>query len=122
MDKKGIQMGGGQKNTGKKFLYLKGQKQKYQLKSNNLELVTIIECISAAGAVVHPSFCLQNGSVPDLCHLSDDSWGRYVCLCSKCTLANIMVQSLYFSESGWTDMYNCEHWIRDVFILFAKKC
>ena len=76
MDEKGIQMGGGRKNTNKKFLYLKGQNQKYCLKSNNLELVTVIECVSAAGDIVPPSFCLRNGSVPDLQGLNDDQWGR----------------------------------------------
>ena len=76
MDEKGIQMGGGRKNTNKKLLYLKGQKQKYRLKSDNLELVTVIECVSAAGDIVPPSFCLKNGSVPDLRGLNDDQWGR----------------------------------------------
>jgi len=76
MDKKGIQMGGGRKNIGKKYLYLKHKKQKYQIRSDNLELVTIIECVSAAGEVVPPSFCLQEGSWPDLRELDDNQWGR----------------------------------------------
>jgi hypothetical protein len=29
--------------------------------------------------------------------------------------------SIYFSESGWTDTYNCERWIDEVFIPYAKK-
>ena len=29
--------------------------------------------------------------------------------------------SLYFSDSGWTDTYNCERWIREVFIPWAKR-
>jgi len=76
MDEKGIQMGGGQKNSGKKHLFLKQRKYKYIIWSNNLELVTIIECVSAAGEVVPPSFCLQEGSWPDLCKLDDSQWGR----------------------------------------------
>ncbi|KAI9449200.1 hypothetical protein BJY52DRAFT_1088374, partial [Lactarius psammicola] len=56
MDKKGIQMGGGQKNSNKKYLYLRDQKEKNHLKSNNLEQVTIIKCISAARDIVPPSF------------------------------------------------------------------
>ena len=28
---------------------------------------------------------------------------------------------MYFSESGWTDAYNCERWLEEVFIPFAKK-
>ena len=78
MDEKGIQMGGGQKQSSKKFYYLKDQKQCYQISSNNLELVTILECISASREVVPPSFCLQNGGVPDLQELDDNDWGRFV--------------------------------------------
>jgi hypothetical protein len=58
MDKKGIQMDGSRKNSGRKYLFLKYKKQKYHIWSNNLELVTVIECVSAAGEVVPPSFCL----------------------------------------------------------------
>jgi hypothetical protein len=76
MDEKGIQMGGGRKNSNKKFLYLKDQTEKHCLKSDNLELVTVIECVSAAGDIVPPSFCLKSGSVPDLRDVSDDQWGR----------------------------------------------
>ena len=78
MDEKGIQMGGGCKKTGKKYYYFKDQKQRYRISSDNLELVTILECISAAGDIVPPSFCLQNGSKPDLRDLDDDEWGRFV--------------------------------------------
>jgi hypothetical protein len=76
MDEKGIQMGGGRKNSGKKYLFLKHKKQKYHIRSDNLELVTVIECVSAAGEVVPPSFCLQEGSWPDLRELDDNQWGR----------------------------------------------
>ena len=37
----------------------------------------VLECVSAAGEVVPPSFCLQNGSAPDLHAMCDDQWGRY---------------------------------------------
>jgi hypothetical protein len=76
MDEKGIQMGGGWKNDGKKYIFLRGQWQKYQLRSDNLELVTILECVSADGEIVPCSFCLKNGTMPDLHNLSDDDWGR----------------------------------------------
>jgi len=32
----------------------------YHIQSDNLELVTIVECVSAAGDVVLPLLCLQN--------------------------------------------------------------
>jgi hypothetical protein len=69
-------MGSGRKNSGKKYLFLKDKKHRYLIRSDNLELVTIIECISAAGDVVPPSFCLQEGSLPDLRELDDAQWGR----------------------------------------------
>jgi hypothetical protein len=67
---------GSWKNSGRKYLFLKHKKQKYHIQSNNLELVTVIECISTAGEVVPPSFCLQEGAWPDLRGLDDNQWGR----------------------------------------------
>jgi len=76
MDEKGIQMGGGRKNSRRKYLFLKHKKQKYHIQSDNLELVTVIECISAVGEVVPPFFYLQKGSLPNLHGLDDDQWER----------------------------------------------
>src|SRR5712675_833887 len=124
MDEKGIQMGGGRKNDGKKYIFLKGQRQKYQLKSDNLELVTVIKCISAAGEVVPPSFCLQNGRMPDLSDvLPTDKWGRCISGC-RVTISKFTnySSSLYLSESGWTDSTNCANWFREIFIPCAKEC
>ncbi len=58
MDEKGIQMGGGRKKSSKKFYFFKDQKQRYRISSDNLELVTILECISAAGENC-PTFILS---------------------------------------------------------------
>jgi hypothetical protein len=69
-------MGSGRKNSGKKYLFLKDKKHRYLIQSDNLELVTIIECISATEDVVPPSLCLQEGSLPDLHELDDAQWGR----------------------------------------------
>jgi len=78
-DEKGIQMGGGRKNSGKKYYYLKDQKNRYRLGSDNLELVTVMECVSAAGDVMPPSFVLSDGPEPDLRHdLKAEDFGRYV--------------------------------------------
>lgn len=66
MDEKGIQMGGGRKNSHKKFLYPKKLKHRYRIQSDNLELVTVLECVSAAGERVPPSFVLQNGVRPNI--------------------------------------------------------
>jgi hypothetical protein len=72
MDEKGIQIGGGCGRRSRKYYFLVNQKYRQRMASDNLELVTILKCISAAGAVVLPSFCLQNGTTPDLRHLNDD--------------------------------------------------
>ena len=57
---------------------VKSQKHRYRIRSDNLELVTILECISASGEVVPPAFCLQNGAAPDLRdELCDDEWSRF---------------------------------------------
>ena len=52
MDEKGIQMGGSCKGSNKEFYYLRDQKQKYCMQSNDLELVTVLKCISAAGDII----------------------------------------------------------------------
>ena len=73
MDEKGIQLGGGQKNNGCKFIFTHCQKERYKIKSDNLKLVTIIECISAAGVAMPPSFVLKDGLKPDTQRLVDES-------------------------------------------------
>jgi hypothetical protein len=44
------------------------------MKSDNLELVTIIESISAAGSSMPPAFVLSDGPVPDCCDLEGIGW------------------------------------------------
>ena len=41
MDEKGIQLGGGRKGDPTRYLFSKGDKAKYRLKSNDLQLVTV---------------------------------------------------------------------------------
>src|SRR6267142_352526 len=50
MDKKGLQLSGGRRRS-KKYFHLKALKRSkfYRIRSDNLELITIIECISPAG-------------------------------------------------------------------------
>jgi len=79
MDEKGVQMGGGRHHDGSKFYYLRGQKNRYRIHSDNLELVTVVECISAAGEAIPPSFILQDGPIPDCSAV--EGVGRYVGCC-----------------------------------------
>ncbi|KAF5325486.1 hypothetical protein D9619_009916 [Psilocybe cf. subviscida] len=104
-DEKGIQMGGGRGKDSQKHYFLKSSKHRYLMKDDNLELVTILECVSAAGSIVPPSFCLQNGPYPDVRKkIQVHEWG-----------------SLYMSESGWTDSVNAERWLDTNFIPWAKE-
>ena len=79
MDEKGCQMGGGHKNNGRTYFFTHTQKDCYRLRSDNLKLATVIECVSAAGNAVPPTFVLSDGPLPDLRDLPDDSVGWYAC-------------------------------------------
>ena len=56
MDEKGIQLGGGRKLDNTKFLYNRSQRNRVQIQSADLELVTTIECIGADGSILKPGF------------------------------------------------------------------
>jgi len=75
MDEKGNQLGGGRKGDGSKYIFSSSNRDKYRLHSDNLELVTIFECVSAAGAVMPPWFVLKEGTVPDIRDLKDQVAG-----------------------------------------------
>ena len=74
MDKKGIQLGGGWKQGQKKFFFMKKHKNYYRLQSNNLELATVLECVSAVGGVAPTMFILRNGPWPDIRGVEDVGW------------------------------------------------
>jgi hypothetical protein len=75
MDEKGCQMGGGRGNTRMKYIYSEQTTDRYRIHSDNLELVTIIECVSAAGAKMPPWFVLTTGQIPDIRDLVDKVGG-----------------------------------------------
>ena len=76
MDEKGIQLGGGQKDGKKSYYFKRLRKQCYKLRSDNLELVTVIECVSVGGHKAPTSFILKDGPAPDIQGV--DNVGRYV--------------------------------------------
>ena len=65
MDEKGAQMGGGRKSTGIKYFHSRHARTRYKKRSDDLELVTIIECVSADGEALDPSF-IFNGKNFDM--------------------------------------------------------
>ena len=56
MDEKGCQRGGGRRIQAIKYFIPCNQQLSYKLRSANLELVTIVECICADGTSLLPGF------------------------------------------------------------------
>jgi hypothetical protein len=54
MDEKGCQLGGGRKGRRKKYLFARHSKARYRIRDANLELVTVVECVSADGFHLKP--------------------------------------------------------------------
>ncbi|EGN98067.1 hypothetical protein SERLA73DRAFT_123464 [Serpula lacrymans var. lacrymans S7.3] len=103
MDEKGIQMGGGRKGDGTKYFYNRKQKGSYCISDDNLELVTVIECISAAGALMKPGFVLKEGPLPDLSDVEG-------------------IGSISRTKTGWTNRGICEEWFNKTFIPESQAC
>jgi len=59
MDEKGCQRGGRKKGTCRKYFFSRCLRSKYKYQSANLELITIIECISADGKDLWPGFVFE---------------------------------------------------------------
>jgi hypothetical protein len=56
MDEKGCQRGGGRRVQNQKFIVCAGKQVQYRIQSANLELIMIIECVSADGTHLKPGF------------------------------------------------------------------
>lgn len=56
MDEKGCQRGGGRKKSARKYFIPRHRRPAYKIRSANLELITIIECVSANGCGLMPGF------------------------------------------------------------------
>jgi hypothetical protein len=65
-DEKGVQMGGGRKAGRRLYYYLRKRRYRYRKCSDNLELVTVIEVVNAAGQAAPPYFVLSEGQMPDI--------------------------------------------------------
>ncbi|KAJ2984967.1 hypothetical protein NUW54_g10310 [Trametes sanguinea] len=99
MDEKGIQRGGGRRLQRIKYFVPRGRRVNYKLRSNNLELITIIECISADGRALLPGFIFAGNQVP-----SD-------------ALKDIDPQVVVgHSPNGWTEGFLCTEWFRKCFL------
>ncbi|KAG6875851.1 hypothetical protein C0992_002092, partial [Termitomyces sp. T32_za158] len=102
MDEKGLQYGGGCQNSGRKYFYFRHRKNRYHICSDNLELATVTECISAAGNAILPAFVISKGPIPNVRNIEG-------------------VGSVATSDSGWTDRELAVLWFAKVFAPFAQS-
>ncbi|KDR76823.1 hypothetical protein GALMADRAFT_16906, partial [Galerina marginata CBS 339.88] len=82
---------------------------RYRLRNDNLELVTVIECVSAAGVLAPTSFVLKEGKLK-LIRLTSTTDHRFDFF------------RVAFSPNGWTDGELCEQWFLKTFIPVAESC
>ncbi|KAG5716509.1 hypothetical protein E4T56_gene16174 [Termitomyces sp. T112] len=102
MDEKGIQMGGSQKGKAEKFIFDIMDKSQYCLKSDDLQLVTVIEVVCADGThTIKPCFVFPGSSVFEEWHCIPD----------------VLIAT---SENGWTDDYIAQEWFKKQFVPGAK--
>jgi len=77
--------------------------QVYRIHSDNLELMTVIECISPSGLLVPPLFILSSGPIPSFPNLSNE------------------IAVIVTSPNGWTDNEISTVWFLEMFIPFANS-
>jgi hypothetical protein len=63
MDEKGCQLGGGRKVGRRKYLFGRSSKDRYRIRDANLELVTVVECVSADGFALKPYIIFKGKKV-----------------------------------------------------------
>jgi len=104
MNEKGVQFGGGCKCL-KKYYHFQSMKRSkfYQIRSDNLELMMVIECVSPSGLSIPPSFVLLSGPTPSLPDVS----GK--------------IAAIATSPNGWTDNEISMAWFMETFIPFANN-
>ncbi|KAI9064706.1 DDE-domain-containing protein [Trametes sanguinea] len=107
MDEKGCQMGGGREKSGRKVFFGREDNACYQIRSDDLELVTMLECVSADGASLAPTFIFAGGTY-DLAWFNQEDvpFGR------KVTVGT--------SENGWTNDKHCLKWFEESFVPQAR--
>ncbi|KAJ7704905.1 hypothetical protein B0H17DRAFT_1126529 [Mycena rosella] len=95
-DEIGIQIGGGHKGTGEQYFYAQGDRSKYKIKSDDLELVAVIETIAADGAALVPPCFVFSGV--NMCpewfaegHADDPKWkGNLLCVIRSLTTSKFL--------------------------------
>ncbi len=114
MDEKGCQCGGGKKVSSRKFFIPRHRRPYYWKRSANLELITIIECVSADGTSLWPGFVFPGqGFHPAWFEVHDEITYVLNYLFAS-SLSHIF--SVSTSPNGWTDDHLCRDWFEKSFI------
>ncbi|KAJ3792319.1 DDE superfamily endonuclease-domain-containing protein, partial [Lentinula aff. detonsa] len=99
MDEKGVQLGGGRKNSGRKYFFSREDTKRYRQHSDDLQLVTVIDCVCADGtAPIKPAFVFPGARMhQEWMNVDND----------------ILIAT---SENGWTDNEIGFQWFRQSFV------
>ena len=63
MDEKGLQLNGGRKGDRTKYLIDRNSVSPYKSQSDDIRMVTVIECISTEGNRINPTFIFKGAHV-----------------------------------------------------------
>jgi hypothetical protein len=102
MDEKGVQRGGGRRVQALKYFVPRNRRPKYRLRSGNLELVTIIECVCADGSSLTPGFVFPGKEFqPEWFEVDDDI--RYFLVSYGTINVGLISVLQYLNVSEWLD-------------------
>lgn len=103
MDEKGCQRGGGKKAAQEKYFIPRSKMEQYRQSSDNLELVTIIECVCADGTSIKPTFVFSGTEY-------EAEWAE---VDDKIAVG--------LSENGWTNNKIGLEWLKKCFVPQAQE-
>ncbi|KAF8575405.1 hypothetical protein K439DRAFT_1370041 [Ramaria rubella] len=101
-DEKGLQLGGGRKNIGTQFIFPHGMKHKILKHSDDLQLISVLEAVSADGTAVPTLMVLPKGSKPGAWWAHENEGNRVTA-----------------TEAGWSDNSIYLKWFTGVFLPFT---
>jgi hypothetical protein len=120
MDEKGVQRGGGRKAQAQKYFVPRSKRPKYKLRSANLELVTIVECVAADGGFLSPGIIFEGKQQYEGAWFDVDPKISYVVGLLIDLKFELTYSSIGLSDNGWTSDFHCFKWFKDVFIPQAE--
>jgi hypothetical protein len=106
MDEKGCQLSGGRKVSVQKYFVPRNRCPKLKLRSPNLELVMIIECVCADGSSLQPEFVFQGKEFcPEWFDVNSEIW--YGGFCSYTHLSDTVLAFQLLPMAGQTIFSAC---------------